>query len=216
MKTFKKILTFVLALCMLLSVLSLTACKKEKNNKNENNDTSKTQTTDKTYTVTVVDGDNLPVAGVTIAAMIPTYQTFTTDVNGKVTFTSETSQVKAKIMNVPTGYDKPDNTDLNFASGSKELTVTISKTQSTTVECTVTVVDQNGDVVSGVTVQLCDNACVAKITDASGQATFTLKPGVEYKVEFTQVPAGYTAPTGYLEDKITGGTTSVTLEITKN
>ena len=66
--TFKKILSLILACCMLLAVLSLTSCGDKGNDNNDNDGNTnvggETNENVKAYTVTVLDGDNNPVEGV--------------------------------------------------------------------------------------------------------------------------------------------------------
>ena len=90
----KKILSIILVCCMLLTVLSLTACKggdddtdgdKTDNNGTDNNNNNE-QTGNKTYTVTIVDGDNNPVEGVRLVITDgKTFPTVTTGYEGKAT-----------------------------------------------------------------------------------------------------------------------------------
>lgn len=214
MKAMKRILAFVLVVCMLSSMLMLTSCNRDKGNDNNDNDN---KTSQNTYTVTVVDGDNKPVAGVGVMIPTTTFSTVMTDANGKISFESESSDVKVMIMSVPTGYDKPKSVQTPFPVGSKELTLTVNKTVvvDNTVSYTVTVKDQNGEAVEGVKVQLCANMCVDTTTGADGVGTLKLVPGVKYDVHILGVPEGYTAPEGF-EDEIPAGETSIEIEIIKN
>lgn len=56
---------------------------------------------------------------------------------------------------------------------------------------TVTVVDESGAPISGAMVQLCLDACYPGVTDANGQAKYTVEEA-DYKVSFLTLPAGYT------------------------
>lgn len=212
MKTLKKIISLVLVVALFAAVLSFTACKK-KDDKKENNGNGGNN--DNVYTVTVLDENNAPLKDVSVGLMINgEFSTLTTDANGKVTFEANDASSMAQVMSVPAGYDRPKDV-LGFTAGSKEITFTVKKTVVNEVDCVVTVVDQHGNAVAGVSLQLCANACINGTTNENGEATFKLTKNSEYKVEFLSVPAGYTAPTGYLSETVFGGTTVYELEITK-
>ena len=220
---FKKLLSIILVCCMLMAVLSLTACggnDDDKTNENggTNNNNQNGNADSNSYTITVVDNNNNPVVGVVIGVMATGYQSHITNQNGKVSFTPDKADFKVQIVTVPKAYDKPADLSLNFASGSKELTVRLNKTTvaDTKVTYTVTVLDQDGNPVSGVTVQLCTDAlCYDTTTDLDGIGTKDLEPGVEYKVAIPKAPEGYTAPSGYF-DTIGADETEITINITKN
>ena len=219
MKSLKRIITFILAVCMIVSVFSLASCKKKNDDdNNDKTDTNSTQTTDKTYTVTVLDGDNNPVAGVMIGVMTNSYKSHMTDANGKISFESDSANAKVMIISVPEGYEKPENAEKSFSAGNKNITFTIEEKVviKTTVTYTVTVIDQFGDPVSNVTVQLCtDTMCYDTTTDEDGVGVKELTPGVVYEVKIPNPPAGYSAPTGYFAS-IPADETEITVEITKN
>ncbi|MBR6502330.1 MAG: hypothetical protein IKT42_02705 [Clostridia bacterium] len=85
-----------------------------------------------------------------------------------------------------------------------------------TAKFTVKVVDQNGDPVPNVMVQLCTDVCKPTLADANGVATFDEEITDEHKISLSVCPAGYeTEYVGtnyiYLED----GITEYTFEITK-
>ena len=88
MKNFKKILTFLLAVCMIVSVFALSSCgnSNDDNNDNDKTNSGNNNTSNKTtYTVTIVDGDNNPVKDAKV--IFTDGSTFTqpvaTDANGK-------------------------------------------------------------------------------------------------------------------------------------
>lgn len=60
------------------------------------------------------------------------------------------------------------------------------------VTYTVTVVDTNGNPISGAMVQICKDTCIPTSTNEQGVATWS-QPEDDYKVSFLMVPAGYTA-----------------------
>lgn len=59
------------------------------------------------------------------------------------------------------------------------------------VTYTVTVVDEAGAPIAGAMVQICLDACYPGVTDANGQAKFSVLEE-DYKVSFLSMPAGYT------------------------
>ena len=59
------------------------------------------------------------------------------------------------------------------------------------VTYTVTVVDEAGTPIAGAMVQICLDACYPGVTDANGQAKFSVLEE-DYKVSFLSMPAGYT------------------------
>lgn len=109
--------------------------------------------------------------------------------------------------NGPTGNEPVDNQTNNSQTSSEE---------ETTPKFEVTVVDQNGDAVSGIWVQLCNESCVPKTTDENGVAAFDAEITDGYKLSVMTCPEGYeTEYVGenyiYLEE----GITEYTFEITK-
>ena len=59
------------------------------------------------------------------------------------------------------------------------------------VTYTITVVDESGAPIQGAMVQICLDACYPGMTDANGQAKFSVVEE-DYKVSFLSMPAGYT------------------------
>ena len=55
----------------------------------------------------------------------------------------------------------------------------------------VTVVDEEGNPMSGVMVQICKDSCIPKLTNASGVAEFEVADEEGYKVSFSSIPDGY-------------------------
>ena len=217
---------------MLMSVLSFTACG-NKNNGNDNNtnegsgnDNTNNQTTDKTYTVTILDGDKNPVEGVKLVITDEkSYLTVTTNVNGQASVQLPETKVSVMVTSVPDGYEKPEKVSGVyhgvFKTGSTDLSITLSKVASNTVTYTVKVIDQNGDAVEGMQVQLCpDGVCLADqfITGANGEISKELTPGKTIDVKLYELD-GYTLPSslsnGY-HAVINAGETEVTITVTKN
>ena len=92
----------------------------------------------------------------------------------------------------------------------------VASQEEETAKFTVTVVDQNGDPVPNVMVQLCTDVCKPMLADANGVATFNDEITDEHKISLSICPEGYeTEYVGtnyiYLED----GITEYTFEITK-
>lgn len=79
----------------------------------------------------------------------------------------------------------------------------------------VKVVDQNGDIVVGATVQFCLESCMFKPTEQDGYAYFNVEVKDGYKAQIIAAPEGYSFDPElivYLEP----GQTELTLTITKN
>ncbi len=230
MKNFKKILSLLLVVCMLASVLTLTSCKKssdDDNNDQSNDNGGTTTTTDKTYTVTIVDGDNSPVEGAKLTMTDgKTYPSATSDKNGKasVSFPEGTTTVSVMVTSTPDGYEKPEKVSGSFhgvfASGSQELTITLTKKTEAKETYTVRVVDQNGDAVVGMEVQLCPGGvCLADkfITDANGEISKELEPNLSVSVQLKDM-SGYILPTptsGTYHAVISEGSYEVEITVTK-
>ena len=77
---------------------------------------------------------------------------------------------------------------------------------------TVSVVDENGNPISGAMVQLCLDTCLPGMTDASGAAVFNVEEA-NYKVSFLTLPAGYTYSTEEQEFYFENGSTEITLTL---
>ena len=217
---------------MLATVCSLTACgDKDKNegtnNENNENGGNENVSTDKTYTVTVLDGENNPVEGVKLVITDGnSYPTTTSDKDGKASVQlPEATTVSVMVTSVPDGYVKPEKVSGVyhgvFASGSTELTLKVEKEADNKVEYTVKVVDQNGDAVVGMSIQLCPNGvCLAEkfVTNENGEITVKLNAGSEVDVKLEGLE-GYTLPTPVKDSYhavIASGETEATVTVTKN
>ena len=73
------------------------------------------------------------------------------------------------------------------------------------VTYTIHVENENGNALAGVMVQICKDACLPGMTDAEGNATFTVDED-DYKASFLMLPAGYTYPTEQTEFYFDGAT----------
>lgn len=81
--------------------------------------------------------------------------------------------------------------DSQTANDSEEDSQTES--EETGVVYTIKVVDENGNPVGSVMVQLCKDSCMPKMTDANGVAEFQVNElSDQYKAGVTVLPEGYT------------------------
>jgi len=106
------------------------------------------------------------------------------------------------------------NTD-DTTTNTTESTTNENPTESTTEEkaaFTVKVVDEGGNAVSGVMLQVCKDACVPARTDDKGIATFNLEITDGYKLSVMTCPAGYEY-TGDAEIYLESGITEFTLTL---
>jgi|GEM_PF-801613 len=83
-----------------------------------------------------------------------------------------------------------------------------------TASFAVTVVDGDGNPVSGVMVQICKDTCLPAMTDTNGIATFALEITDGYKLSVMSCPDGYTY-TGDAEIYLESGATTYTLTLEK-
>ena len=67
----------------------------------------------------------------------------------------------------------------------------VEEADSSKVNYTVTVVDEEGNPIVGALVQLCNESCFPSPTGEDGVAKFSLEDA-KYKVSFLTLPAGYT------------------------
>ena len=235
MTTFKKIISLLLVVCMLATVFSLTACGKkntgnnDEENKNETpneNGGNENVSTDKTYTVTVVDGDKNPIEGVKLVITDgKAFPTVTTDKDGKASTELPDGTVSIMVTSTPDGYLKPEKVSGIyhgvFAKDSTEFTLTLEKEASDKVTYTVKVVDQNGNAVVGMGIQLCPGGvCLPDnfVTNADGEITKDLAPNAEVHVKLEGL-SGYTLPAtldGTYHAVIESGETEITVAVTKN
>lgn len=202
----KKILSLILVFAMMLC---LVACNDKDNTDKGNNPPADEKTT---YVVTVVDSEGNPIPGVnvTFCPKGGTEFPWNTEADGKATQKSS-KEMTARIDKVPTGYefDKLGQT-LEFDSEGK-LTVTLTARAPFVVK----VVDQDGNPVAGVVVQVCnDSTCVPMgSTDSNGEAKRPSMNG-SYAAKITELPDGYSVEDIEAYYDLVDG--KVTITITKN
>lgn len=79
---------------------------------------------------------------------------------------------------------------------------------------TVTVVDETGVPIPGVMVQLCLDACYPGVTDANGQAEFSVSTA-DYKVSLLTLPAGYSYSSEAREFQFIQGSFALTITLNR-
>ena len=147
-----------------------------------------------TYTVTVVDPDGNAIKGAKVsfnpkgASAIP----FTTDKDGKASYKTD-KELTVTVTSIPTGYEYDKlNVAQSFDKDGK-LTVTITIPEPLVIK----VVDQYGNPVADVAVQMCDDiGCrMPTATDENGIATYPYEDA-EVKAQLSggleALPEGYT------------------------
>ena len=80
------------------------------------------------------------------------------------------------------------------------------------VTYTIHVEDENGAPLAGVMVQICKDACLPGMTDAEGNAVFTVAED-SYKASFLSLPAGYDYATEETEFYFEAGSYEITLTL---
>lgn len=78
----------------------------------------------------------------------------------------------------------------------------------------VKVVDQDGNPVQGVMVQVCKEFCLPAISDADGIATISIEIEDGHKLQFSSAPEGYTYE-GETDIYLEAGQTEYTMELKK-
>lgn len=105
------------------------------------------------------------------------------------------------------------------ACGAAETEVTtepaaaaIQETEDALTEYTVTVVDEEGNPVAGVMVQLCMDACYPGVTDEHGAAKYSVAEA-DYKASLLSLPEGYEYADETREFYFEAGSTAVTITL---
>ena len=198
----KKILSIILAAIMLLTMgLSLVSC-------GDAQGTEQPKDEKKTYTVTVVDEEGNLMDGVeiTFSPKGSLSMPLKTE-DGKASYKTDKA-LTASVTGVPFGY-KCDNKAISFDENGN-ATITLSKMPPYTVK----VIDQDGNPVAGVWVQMCADMCVPfrNPTDENGVTSAPYADG-DYQANITGLPDGYTVDDMDTYYDFTDG--EVTIEVTK-
>lgn len=157
---------------------------------------------DVTYTATLVDQNGDPVVNAIVMLYFESGDSLPcpTDANGKASYKGDKKVVSAAVFTIPNGYDKAaQNQKFDLKDG--KVTITITKKAAQGTNYTIRVVDQNGNPVANVYVQMCESEdkCLTPIkTNANGEAVYT-QPESQYKAAITSLPEGYEKTTeGYI------------------
>lgn len=184
----KKTISLILAVMMLVSMsMFLFAC----NDEEEDNTPKETKTT---YTVTVVDQDGNAVKGVVIYFTPEGGVAFplATDANGKTSPYKTDKKMTASVSTLPAGYEYANLDKEQSFDKDGNLTVTITKSVVDEDYFTILVVDQDGNPISGVSVQMCAEYCKMPITTgADGKASYAYEEG-DFHAQLSELPEGYT------------------------
>ena len=115
---------------------------------------------------------------------------------------------------VPAAEEKTEETRAEAPAGETKSEATKTEVKAEKPHYTVTAVDEEGNPVVGVQVQICsDTNCLAKKTGDEGTCKFNLDPG-EYEAHVLKVPAGYELE-GDAEFKTSADVTDITLTFKK-
>lgn len=200
------------AMMLIVAMVAFVMCGCGNDAQNTESTGGSGNTADTSYTVTVVDQNGNPVANVIMQLTDAEggTQLAVTDATGVVTATSVT-YVSVTLSSIPNGYSS--DVDVVEFGSEKDLVITLQADEvvSTDITYTVTIVDQNGKPVPGVTLQLCDdeNCKLPVVTDESGTASCTYEEA-DYHVSLTEIPDGYSSEETSFEF---GGSTEITIVI---
>lgn len=111
--------------------------------------------------------------------------------------------------------EQSENVSAESSAAQSEAESEVSSEPEQTAAFTVTVVDGDGNPVSGVMVQICKDACLPAMTDAEGVATFNTEITDGYKLSVMSCPEGYTY-TGEAEIYLESGAAEYTLTLQKD
>ena len=153
------------------------------------------------YTVTVVDQDGNPVEGVTVAFVAGTSIPipFKTDEEGVSSYNTNKKVTDAVVTAIPSGYTYDKLDQKLYFDANHNIKITVNKLPDFVIK----VVDEEGNLVEGVTVQMCDEggSCrLPKVTDENGEAFYGYENGT-FHAQLTEVPEGYTVddPAAYYD-----------------
>ena len=232
-------LVITLVACVLVAVIMIFALLPKKNNgtdnngdnsqnpgeqggnEDEGNDGGSTEEADDKYVITVVDENGDPVYGIALTLYVEGISTpmtndrTTTGVDGIVKYSkSKNIQVAITSESLPSNfeYDKINQKLTPDADG--KLTIVLKR-----LYYEVRVVDQDGNPVAGVYVQICADVCMGPyVTDEEGKAYFKYDDTKEYHALISNFEDAI--PEGYTVEDITDyyyfeGEKTVTIEIIK-
>ena len=200
----KNIVMLVLALCM---VFTLCACggTNEVGNNSTNKATTPATTAPQettapveklnTYTIKVVDKEGNPMAGVKVQLCEESengqcFLPVTTDENGVAVYEKEAGAYKAAINKMPAGY----KCDKDYVYFGDDMEVTI-ELKPVVLVYEVTVQDQDGNPVSGVTLKVTGETN-SETLDTSAEGKVSLHGLIGTRtVEVVAVPAAYAQDT---------------------
>ncbi len=104
------------------------------------------------------------------------------------------------------GGEKAPVAEPTVAATAEPTTVEVTEpAQDGKVTYTIHVQDENGTAIAGAMVQICKDTCLPGMTDAEGNAVFTVDEA-DYKVSFLSLPAGYAYTTEETEFYFDGAT----------
>ena len=208
------VVVVILAIVLLVTLLPGNGDKGSQGGEGEQQGTTDTDTK-VSYVVTVVDGDGKAVEGVVVSfttkggSPIP----FPTDAEGKASYKTA-KEITAAVTAVPSGYEYAKlNQKIDFDKDGK-ATITLTK-KAEEAPYTIKVVDQDGNPVAGVKVQMCDDAGLCLIptaTNEEGIATYKYQEG-NFHVLLNTLVDGYTVDDMSVYYYFTGR--EVTITITK-
>ena len=190
----KKIISLILAATMLLAMSGcLFSCDDE------------TETTPKTYTVNVVDENGNPVKDVVITFTSESGESDmkVTKADGKLTY-EPAEKFTASVTRVPNGYkDDLVGQTISFdEQGNATITLKKNVTEVVKEDYVILVVDQDGNPIEGISVQMCADVCVdVKETNAEGKVSYNVTPK-DYKAQLSYFSAAE-LPDGYTVDDLT-------------
>ncbi len=186
----KKIISLILAVAMLTAMsLCLFSC-------GDPGDSGDTDAEVKVnYTVTVKDADGNPIKGaiVTFNPKGVNPVPFPTDKDGKASYRTD-KEMTATVTTVPAGYEYDKLGVAQEFDSEGNLSVVLTKAAPAGEPFIIKVVDQDGNAIEGVRVQMCDSAgtCLKSIaTNAQGEAQYDYREG-DFHAQLTELPDGYT------------------------
>lgn len=179
------------AVALIIAIVLMIVLIPGANNGNDDKGNNPPAETKVNYTITVVDQNGTPIKGVQVtfspegAMEIP----FKTDANGVASYKTD-KETKITVTSVPTGYEYAALNQAQSFDENGKLTVTVTELPPFVIR----VVDQDGNAVAGVKVQMCSDAGSCRIpvtTDENGEATYKYEEGV-FHAQLTELPDGYT------------------------